>query len=142
MGVFLDTGFFLGLLHRKDPNYERCKINFKKISSGEFGLIFTSSYVISETATIILLRTHNNPTTLKAFRELIYGNKKFIRIFESRKQINTLSWDIFMNHNRKAKNKKNYLSFVDATNIAICRENGISNILAVDGDFDGYLIRL
>ena len=142
MGVFLDTGFFLGLLHRKDPNYERCKINFKKISSGEFGLIFTSSYVISETATIILLRTHNNPTTLKAYRELIYGKKKFIRIFESNKHINTLAWDIFMTHNHKAKNKRNYLSFVDATNIAICRENGISNILAVDGDFDGYLNRL
>ena len=142
MGVFLDTGFFLGLLHRKDINHDSCKLKFKKISSGEFGLIFTSSYVKSETATIILLRTHNNPTTLKAFRELIYGKKKFIRIFESSKQINTLAWDIFMSHNRKAKNKKNYLSFVDATNIAICRENGISNILAVDGDFDGYLNRL
>jgi len=142
MGVFLDTGFFLGLLHRKDNNHDSCKHKFKKISSGEFGLIFTSSYVISETATIILLRTHNNPTTLKAFRELIFGKKKFVRIFESNPHINTLSWEIFMNHNRKAKNKRNYLSFVDATNIAISRENGISNILAFDGDFDGYLNRL
>ena len=142
MGVYLDSGFFLGLLHRKDTNYNSCKIKFKKISSGEFGLIFTSSYVISETATIILLRTHNNPTTLKAFWGFIYGKKKFVRIFESNPRINTLAWDIFMNHNQKAKKKKNYLSFVDATNIAICRENGISNILAVDGDFDGYLNRL
>ena len=142
MGVFLDSGFFLGLLHRKDTNYDSCKQNFKIISSGEFGLIFTSAYVISETVTVILLRTHNNPITLNAFRELIYGKKKFIRIFESNQHINTLSWEIFMNHNRKAKNKRNYLSFVDASNIAICREIGISNILAVDGDFDGYLNRL
>lgn len=142
MGVFLDSGFFLGLLHRKDANHDSCKLTFKKISSGEFGLIYTSSYVISETATINLLRTHNNPTTLIAFWDLLNGKKKFIRIFESDPHINKLAWDIFMTHNRKAKEKKNYLSFVDATNIAICRENGISNILAVDGDFDGYLNRL
>ncbi len=142
MGIFLDSGFFLGLLHRKDSNHDLCKDKFKQISSGEFGLIFTSSFVIAETATILLLRTHNNPATLKAFRALIYGNKKFIRIFESDPHINTLAWDIFLIHNEKAKNKRNYLSFVDASNIAICRENGISNILAVDGDFDGYLNRL
>ena len=142
MGVFLDSGFFLGLLHKKDTNYDLCKTKFKKISSGEFGLIFTSSYVISETATVILLRTHNNPITLKAFWELIYGKNRFIRIFESNPHINTISWDIFMSHNQKVKSKRDYLSFVDASNIAICREIGISNILAVDGDFDGYLNRL
>ncbi|WP_457557778.1 type II toxin-antitoxin system VapC family toxin [Candidatus Harpocratesius sp.] len=142
MGVFLDTGFFLGLLHKKDINHNLCKKKFRKISSGKYGLIFTSSYVISETATIILLRTHNNPTTLKAFWELIYGKKKFIRIYESSQHINSLAWKIFFIHNQKAKNKKKYLSFVDATNIAICHENGILNILAVDSDFDGYLYRI
>lgn len=48
----------------------------------------------------------------------------------------------FLTYNQKAKNKRDYLSFVDATNIAICRENGITNIIAVDGDFDSYLNRL
>jgi predicted nucleic acid-binding protein len=34
------------------------------------------------------------------------------------------------------------LSFVDASNIAICREKEISNILAVDTGFDAYLTRI
>ncbi|MHA2001859.1 MAG: type II toxin-antitoxin system VapC family toxin [Promethearchaeota archaeon] len=142
MGAFLDTGIFLGFLHRKDANHISCKNKFVKISSGNFGLIFTSSYVISETATIILLRTHNNMATLKAFWDLIYGDRKFIRIVESNSHRNKLAWNIFIAHNQKAKTKKNFLSFVDASNIAICREIGISNILAVDGDFDGYLTLL
>ncbi|MHA1889100.1 MAG: hypothetical protein ACTSX0_13830 [Promethearchaeota archaeon] len=58
MGVFLDSDFFLGLLHRKDPQHDTCRLKFKNVSSGQFVLFFTSSYVISETAT--LQKTTNN----------------------------------------------------------------------------------
>jgi len=142
LGVFIDSGFFLGLLHRKDGNHEQCKTNFKEISSGKYGLLFSSAYVISETATLILIRTRNKSITLNAFQELIYGNQKFIRIIQSNPHLNASAWNIFLAHNQSVKVKKKYLSFVDATNIAICREYQISNILAVDGDFDGYLNRL
>ena len=142
MGIFIDSGFFLGLLHRKDVNHEQCKTNFKEISSGKYGLIFSSAYVIAETTTLILIRTRNNPLTLNAFQELIYGKQKFLRIIQSNPDLNTTAWNIFLAHNQSVKVKKKYLSFVDATNIAICREYQISTILAVDGDFDGYLAKL
>ena len=53
-----------------------------------------------------------------------------------------MSWNIFLIHNQKAKDNRNYFSFVDASNIAICREKEIPNILTVDTDFDAYLTRI
>jgi len=142
MAVFLDSGFFLSLLHPLDPNHDLFKEKFRTISTGEHGIIFTSAFVVAETATIILLRTHNNLTTLEAFWELIYGNRQFSRIIHSTPDILKKSWDVFHKHNSNATNKRGYLSFVDASNIAICRDRQISHILAVDSDFDGYLTRL
>ena len=142
MGVFIDTGFFLGFLHKKDSNHEKCVNLFRNIIKGEYGLLYTSSYVISETVTTILLRTHNNLATLEIFWDMIYGTHTFIRIIHSSTDINQKSWNIFKSHNKNTKKKRNYLSFVDASNIAICREKQITYILTLDADFDSYLTRL
>ncbi|MHA1520150.1 MAG: type II toxin-antitoxin system VapC family toxin [Promethearchaeota archaeon] len=142
MGVFLDSGFFLGLLHPTDPHHDYCKDSLKKISTGQFGLIFTSVFVIAETATLILFRTKNNPRVLKLFRNIIQGEQKFVRILQSTPQITKQAWDIFFAHNQGFAYKRQYLSYVDATNIAFCREKEISHIVAVDGDFENYLIKL
>ena len=142
MGIFLDTGFFLGLLHRKDPHHEHCSETFRIISSKKYGLIFTSSYVIAETATLILIRTKNHSQSLDFFWDLITRKKKFTQVLYANSYINALTWELFYKHNQGVTEKHHYLSFVDASNIIFCREHQISSICAVDGDFDAYLSRV
>ena len=139
MGVFLDSGFFLGLLNRTDHHHEEINKKFQKISTGESGLIYTSSLIISEATSLILIRTHNNSIILNAFWEFLYGEDKFIRIIYPSSNLITQSKHIFTAHNKNVKEKRNYLSFVDASNIAICREFQILSIIATDGDFKPYL---
>jgi len=142
VGIFVDTSFFLGLVHPKDKNHQRIVDLLKKVSLGGFGLIYSSPLVISETATIILVRTKNNLDLLNDFYDLIYGEEQFIRIIPWTSILEQQSWRIFLNHNRNAKSKKEYLSFVDASNIGLCRNFKIDRIVAYDGDFDPYLIRI
>ena len=142
LGVFLDTGFFLGICHPSDNYNNKSNDLFIKISTGKFGLIYTSPLVISEAATLLLIRTHNNQGLLHDFYDLLYGKDKFIRILPWSKEIEQKTWAFFKTKNNKAKSKKEFMSFVDASNVVYCREYKIDNIIAFDGDFDNFLIRL
>ena len=142
MGVFLDTGFFVGLSHPKDEWHERSKENLLEMSTGKYGLIFTSPYVIAETATLILVRTKNNQEIIKKLYQYLYGTKRFVRILPWTAQIEKTTWKIFQEVNKKAKTSKSWLSFVDCSNIAFCRENNIETIATFDNHFDGFLQRL
>jgi predicted nucleic acid-binding protein len=44
MAIFLDTGFYLGLIHKKDENYDTAQEWLKKIQSGVYGQIYTSNH--------------------------------------------------------------------------------------------------
>lgn len=142
MGIFIDTSFFLGLIHPKDVNHSRSVELLKEMSRGKFGLIYTSSFIIAETATIILIRTKNNGELLQDFYDLIYGPDQFIRMIPWSHTLEKNTWQIFQAHNIKAKTKKEYLSFIDASNISYCRNFKIEQIIGFDGDFDPYLLRI
>jgi uncharacterized protein len=142
MGILIDSGFFLGILHFKDPYADRAENIFKEMSTGKYGLVYTTPYVISEAATLLLVRTRNNYDLIENFYDILYGENKFIRILEWTREMEQKSWILFKKHNKIVKEKKKYLSFVDASNIVYCREYKIDKIAAFDGDFDGYLNRI
>ena len=73
---------------------------------------------------------------------MAYGNKKFANILPWTRQLEELSWELFRDINKKAKSEKQYLSFVDCTNIAYCRSYEITHIASFDSHFDGFLIRV
>lgn len=142
MGVFLDTGFFLGICHPADTYNKRSNELLRAISTGQFGLIYTSPLIISEAATLLLIRTHNNQELINDFYDLLYGENHFARILSWSKEIEQKTWNFFKSKNKKAKSKKEYMSFVDASSVVFCREYKIDNIIAFDGDFDNFIIRL
>ena len=142
MALFLDTGFFLGLLHPKDPNHATSIRLFRTMSTGKWGLIYSSLLVIGEAATIILIRTQNNTDLLQDFFSLIHGEDHFIRLLPWSPELEKETWQVFLQHNKNAKAKNEYLSFVDASSIYYCRMFKIDSILAFDGDFDAYLQRI
>ena len=135
----MDSSFFLGLCHPKDTYHKMSVRILKESSKGIYGLIYTSPYVIAETATLILIRTQNNNDIIEKFYDLIFGNTRIIRVLDWNKTVDEESWLLFKNHNKTAKAKQEYLSFVDATNIVFCRNNEIDKIAAFDGDFKPYL---
>jgi len=142
MGIFLDTGFFMGLCHPADEFHTNSKKVLLEMSTGKFGLIYTSPFVITEAATLILVRTNNNQELLKKFHSNLYGPKRFVRVLPWTVQIEELTWNLFQEVNPKVKLRKNWLSFVDASNIVYCRHNQIQNIASYDSHFDAFLTRI
>jgi len=142
MGIFLDTAFLMGLSHPDDKFHATSSRILHDMSSGKYGLIYTSPLVISETATLILIRSKNNLSLLKNFYSYLYGAESFIRILPWTPQIEQLTWSLFLDVNQKAKDRKYWLNFVDTSNIAYCRHNQIQNIASYDKHFDTFLIRI
>ena len=140
MAIFLDTGFFLGLIHSKDKNFNRAQELLIEIQTGKFGQIYSSRLIMAETATLVAVRTHKNPKALKKAKSLFIGDLQIATILPLTEIVEKKTWDIFIKANSYGNpSKKKILSFVDCSNISICKEHGIENIIAFDGDFDGWL---
>ncbi|QEE16274.1 type II toxin-antitoxin system VapC family toxin [Promethearchaeum syntrophicum] len=142
MGIFLDSGFFLGFCHPKDKFHEQSLSIFRKMSSGQFGLIYTSNAIITETATLLLVRTNHNMEIIEEFYSLLYGLNKFVRILTWSSEIEEKSWNMFKSVNLNAKSKKEIMSFVDVSNIIFCKEFQIEFMGSFDHHFDGFLKRI
>ncbi len=140
MAIFLDTGFYLGLIHSKDRNFNRAQELLIEIQTGKFGQIYSSMMIMAETATIVAVRTQKNPESLKKTRDLFIGDLQIATLLPLTETTEKKTWDIFIKANStKESSKKKILSFVDCSNIFLCKEHGIKNILAFDGDFKGWL---
>lgn len=142
MGIFLDTGFFLGLCHPKDEHHQNSVQLLRILSSGQYGLIYTSPYVISEAATLLLVRTQNNQPLLTRFYQLLYGPKPLCRILSLTPDLDRQTWNLFLKFNKDAKKKEDYCSYVDASNIVLCKNYNVDNIVSFNGHFDSLLTRI
>ncbi|MHA1475313.1 MAG: PIN domain-containing protein [Promethearchaeota archaeon] len=140
VAIFLDTGFYLGLIHSKDHNYDRAQELLIEIQTGKYGQIYSSRLIMAETATIVAVRTRKNPKLLKEVKDLFIGDLQIATLLLLTETTEKKTWDIFIKANSsKEPSKKKILSFVDSSNIALCNEHGIKNIIAFDGDFKGWL---
>lgn len=142
MAIFLDTCFLMGLSHPNDKYYSDSLRILQEMSIGKYGLVYTSPFVISESATLLLLRSHNNQLLLKNFHSYFYGANKFIRILSWTSRIEELTWVKFFEINKNLKDKKDWLSFVDISNIVYCQQHQIQNIASYDNHFDAFLVRI
>ena len=140
MAIFLDTGFFLGLVYPNDSYYKRSGELLKILKTGKYGQIFTSTYILAETLTLVAVRTKNNSTVLKKIDEFFKGDKQIAIILRPDDQIENETLKLFLKINTNPKKK--IVSFVDCSNIIFCRKRAIDNILAYDGHFDPWLSRL
>ena len=140
MAVFLDTGFYLGLIHSKDQNYNRAQELLIEIQTGKLGQIYSSGLIMAETATIVAVRTRKNPKLLKEAKDLFIGDFQIATLLSLTETAEKEIWNIFIKANStKESSKKKILSFVDSSNIVLCKEHRINNIIAFDGDFKGWL---
>ena len=142
MAVFLDTNFYLSLVHIKDANAKRGGDILQEISTGKYGLLYTSNFVIVETATLVAVRTLGNPIILKDLEELIWGENKLAEVLRVTSDNEKRIWELFVKINTNFKTKKDFLSFVDVSNIILAEEYQITKIVSFDQHFDGFMDRL
>ncbi len=140
MAIFLDTGFFIGLVNPKDTHYKRSAELLNLLKTGKYGQIFTSTYILAETLTLVGVRTRNNSIAFKEVDDFFKGDKKIARILRPDDQIENDTLKLFLKVNKQSKTKT--VSFVDCSNIIFCRKRAIDNILAYDRHFNAWLSRL
>ncbi|NMC05570.1 MAG: type II toxin-antitoxin system VapC family toxin [Candidatus Lokiarchaeota archaeon] len=137
----MDSSFFLAFCHPADEHHEAAFQQFDNIINGTFGLVYTSMYVVAETATIFLVRTNNNMMLIDDFSSLLYGPDKICIVLPWNEELDAKAWDLFRSANKKAKSKKEWLSFIDCTIIRYCQERQIVTIASFDGHFEPFLER-
>lgn len=140
MAIFLDTGFYLGLLHPKDEYHSTSLKILEELKTGKYGALYTSNLIMSESATLTAVRTKKNPQALKTIEEFFIGSAKIAAIIRVNEDIEKKAWEIFHKVNEDRKNK--VISFIDCTNIAICKHYSIEYILSFDNHFNGWLSRI
>ena len=139
MAIFLDTGFFLGLCHPLDPNHESAVNIFRRMSTGEFGMIYTSPFIINETATLIMVRTDNNHILLDRFFSYTNGDECFVEVLPWKADFEPKIKKLFLKSNQEGIPKKQWRSYTDVSNIIYCQEYHIDKIAAFDSHFEAFL---
>lgn len=142
MGIILDTGFYLGLIHPKDTNAPQSEKIFKDLNTGKYGLIYSTNLIFSEIGTLTFKRTNGNKDILQDLGELLWGEDKIaIELFTSGEH-ELQTWTLFQKLNSSIKSMKNFLSFVDTSLLVHAKELDINYIVSFDSQFDGHLMRI
>lgn len=140
--MFLDTGFYLGLLHPDDPHSVRSNEILLELKDGKYGLLYTSNLVISELTTLVFLRTKGNSDLLQDVYDLVWGENKIATRLEITAHLELDTWINFMKFNNNFRGKKGFLSFVDASNIVLAKSKKIDYLVSFDEHFDGFITRI
>ena len=132
--MFVDTSLFVAVSNKSDKNHARAKFLLEKALQGEYGVLFTSDYVVDEAITTALVRTHNYQIAVNT-GSFIMDSMRIEKIFTGSDDFLT-GWSNF----RKFKRKP--LSFTDCISLALTAKRGIERMMSFDSDFDGLIERV
>lgn len=131
--IFVDTSAWYALAVGDDVSHAPAMDFFKAISSGEFGKMISTDYVLAETYT--LLRIKKGTELVARFAESVAqsSNVKILRISEN---------DFSLALEKLLKFNDKLLSFVDCSSSVAMDALGITDVFAFDSDFKtlGYTL--
>lgn len=142
MGVFLDTGFYLGLCHPKDKYAEQSEHILKELATGNYGVLYTSYFIINEVATLAAVRSKNDLKVFNHLEKLLWGSEKIASILPFEEDIEQEIWELFKKVNSTDLKHKKSMSFTDISSIILCKTHQIEYIVSFDTHFDGFLKRI
>ena len=142
IGVFLDTGFYLGLCHSKDKYAKNCDKILKILSQGDHGLLYTSSFIISEATTLVAIRTNSHLKVLDFLGKYIRGKEKIATILPFDSELERQTWELFKKVNTIDLRNEKPMSFVDISSVILCKHHQIDKIVSFDSHFDQFLERI
>lgn len=142
MGVFLDTGFYLGLCHPKDKFAAQSKKILIELAKGNYGILYTSYFIINEVTTLAAVRSKNNLKVFNHLGKLLWGSEKIANILPFDLNFELETWELFKKVNAIDLNDKKPMSFTDISSVILCKHHQIEYIVSYDSHFDGFLERL
>jgi len=142
MGVFLDTGFYLGLCHPKDQHAQESEKILKLLSMGEHGLLYSSNLIISEVTTLAAVCSNNNVNVLNHLGNLIWGKQKIATVLHFESYLESETWELFKKINTIDLKDSRPISFVDVSSIVLCQHHQIDKIVSFDPHFDRFLEKI
>jgi len=134
MAVLLDTGVFVAARNSRDKNHERAKELFERALKGEFGVVYTTDYVIDEAVTTALFRTGEYGVALNTGR-LAIESPRVEKLYTGPEEF-TEAWRKFQ------KIGKRPMSFTDCVTLVQVEKHGISSVMTFDSEFDGLVSRI
>ncbi len=131
--IFVDTSAWYALAVADDVSHAPAIGFFKVISSGEFGKMITTDYILAETYT--LLRIKKGTELVARFAESVASSSNVKTLWISEGDF-SLSLEKLLKYNDKM------LSFVDCSSSVAMDALGITDVFAFDSDFKtlGYTL--
>ena len=126
--LFVDTGAFFAMFKEDDDDHERAAAIFHGIrdESIPYRPIYTSRYVLSELATLMLRKTSHEDAIEALRRAADSPNVTVLDIGETLFAEARSEFERYNDHQ---------ISFVDHTSAVLARKHDISYIFAFDSDF-------
>ncbi|MCK4501074.1 type II toxin-antitoxin system VapC family toxin [Candidatus Babeliales bacterium] len=136
MAILLDTGFYFGLLSIKDQYHQKSQSILKDLIKNKYGKIYTSNYILDESLTLINIRTKGKRLDLlEKMKKLFLGSLAIANLLSIEN-----SWlESIYNIQKKLSVPGDLVSFTDASNIILCKNYDIKNIVSFDEHFSGFL---
>ena len=142
MTAFLDTGFFLSIVHPQDPNSTRGNELLDEIGTKKFGILFTSDAIIAEVMSLAWIRTNGHDVILRDLVSLLWGEQKLSKILFINQAILEETRQNFIKYNKDTRTKDEFLSFVDTSSVVLCEKYKLNAIISFDSHFDRFMKRI
>lgn len=126
--LFVDTAAFFARFNERTAEHERARDVFAGIRSSDlpYGPLFTSRYVLSELATLMLRKVGHAPAVFAL---------ETIREAESFNVLSVGSSDFGRTCEQFAGYDDQQISFVDHASAVLASGRGIDHVFTFDGDF-------
>jgi len=135
--IFLDTGFYIALINPKDNYYRRAPEILNDLLDGVYGQLYTSHFVMAESATLTAIRTRNNKIAIDSIQDYFIGESQIAICLRSNEEVEHLAWELFCKVNDSNQNQP--MSFVDCTNVKLAQQHRIGAIVSFDGHYKSWL---
>jgi len=122
--VIVDANAYIALNWKKDPNHSKATVIFNQLKK-DYLLFTTNNYLVSEVATVLLLRL-KNPSKVSAIINVFYNPPKNLKMTQINKTFQLQSLNIF------SSQEKPRLSLPDCTLISQALEQKITTIFTFD----------
>lgn len=138
MSIFVDTGVFYAHHDTDAMRHEAAVEGLERLFDGEFGVAYTSDYVVDEAITLTRRRMGTfDDASIIADRILGTGEyTSFVECLYVDSDDLSAGLDAFRRYDDQE------LSFTDAVTVALCERRGIDAVLSFDDDFDGLVERV
>lgn len=136
MGIFIDTGIWIGFFNLDDEKAARSAEIIEEIQKGVFGTAWTSSFILDELYTFLERKTKDTNLAIDAIK-VVLGEKSslkpFVRIYPVSIENCIQTLDLAEKYAEKG------MSFTDLTSILISKNLKIRYIASFDSHFKGLI---